>query len=429
MSSFAYPDSLLAALRAEESRLASMPKKSAWPPAITLPSDSVLAHLLDVAYHATFLREEGRPLTFQIVFCTPNEMAKDRFGADRPLIKFEKPHDLTTQNLRRLALATSVEQSAIAVQSLPTEGPVPHLGIWGIVLADPRATLLGGDGIPLIEPLPALILRCFEPGFLLARWGNLTLARLKDGAIVRRIEDVLEFEPLGSFFTAAAKQMYEKVYGAKLAQADAETQKHVKSAAWDMYIRCLKSLLGQSRKKSHGGTIVMVSSGLRETCTTSTNLRIKYRCSSFPIWGHILAALKSEVAHWRTGLAETLGDELLARQQEVEAWHRVVDREIDAIADLTAVDGAVIITDRFELLGFGAEVQIESDAQSILIAPTQGVTGRSESIESYGTRHRSAFRFCERFPDSVVFILSQDGGIKAVRNVNGKVSLWPTIFP
>ena len=43
----------------------------------------------------------------------------------------------------------------------------------------------------------------------------------------------------------------------------------------------------------------------------------------------------------------------------------------------------------------------------------------------YGTRHRSAFRFVASMEPSVGFIVSQDGGVKAVRQVGSKLVMWP----
>ena len=60
------------------------------------------------------------------------------------------------------------------------------------------------------------------------------------------------------------------------------------------------------------------------------------------------------------------------------------------------------------------------------------VVHRSEAAETkevrfaeYGTRHRSAFRFVASMEPSVGFIMFQDGGVKAVRQVGSKLVMWP----
>jgi hypothetical protein len=50
--------------------------------------------------------------------------------------------------------------------------------------------------------------------------------------------------------------------------------------------------------------------------------------------------------------------------------------------------------------------------------------GTDAPFTSYGTRHRSAFRFVEGMHPAVAFILFQDGGIKAATLVEDRVVMW-----
>jgi DNA integrity scanning protein DisA with diadenylate cyclase activity len=88
--------------------------------------------------------------------------------------------------------------------------------------------------------------------------------------------------------------------------------------------------------------------------------------------------------------------------------------------DHSRVDGGVLITDHYQLLGFGVEVVAPADELRTITLDD----GSKENIEQYGTRHRSAFRLCDCYCEAVAFVCSQDGGIKCVRNVNGTVRLW-----
>ena len=99
------------------------------------------------------------------------------------------------------------------------------------------------------------------------------------------------------------------------------------------------------------------------------------------------------------------------------------------IASLSAVDGALVVTDRFRVLGFGAEVVAQSQTlKEISLAITPDATEtKCVSIEAYGTRHRSAFRFCSSYENSIAFIVSSDGGIKATKRIGSNVVLWPEV--
>jgi hypothetical protein len=106
-----------------------------------------------------------------------------------------------------------------------------------------------------------------------------------------------------------------------------------------------------------------------------------------------------------------------------------IDDIVKFISSLSSVDGAVVISDRYRLLGFGGEVIVNSpNLRSVSVANNVEATEFSEiSIESFGTRHRSAFRFCSSFEDSIAIIISQDGGVKAVKRCGERLVLWPDI--
>ena len=75
-------------------------------------------------------------------------------------------------------------------------------------------------------------------------------------------------------------------------------------------------------------------------------------------------------------------------------WQEAWGRAVDAVAGLTAVDGATILTDRYELLGFGAKIarrkgspQVE---QMTVTEPIEGgVAAIMHPSQMGGTRHLS----------------------------------------
>ena len=96
------------------------------------------------------------------------------------------------------------------------------------------------------------------------------------------------------------------------------------------------------------------------------------------------------------------------------------------IASLTAVDGAVVLTDKFRIIGFGAEVTGQrAETDTIHVAKNaEGTEFGDVTFTGYGTRHRSAFRFVASMEPSVAFIMSQDGGIKAAMQVGPRLVMW-----
>jgi hypothetical protein len=92
------------------------------------------------------------------------------------------------------------------------------------------------------------------------------------------------------------------------------------------------------------------------------------------------------------------------------ALHRVVE----AIAGLTAVDGAVVLTSQYGVLGFGAKiVRRKGWAPVEQVKVTEPVEGGAAAFvhpeQLGGTRHLSAAQFVQDQRDSVALIASQDG--------------------
>ncbi len=86
----------------------------------------------------------------------------------------------------------------------------------------------------------------------------------------------------------------------------------------------------------------------------------------------------------------------------------------DAIGGLTAVDGAVVLSDRWDVLAFGAKIgRTESGPFVEEIIVREPIVGRApvtvHPSELGGTRHLSAAQFVHEQRDSLALVASQDG--------------------
>ena len=109
--------------------------------------------------------------------------------------------------------------------------------------------------------------------------------------------------------------------------------------------------------------------------------------------------------------------ELLRRtddQHDSRAWQEELEDLIQHVAGLTGVDGATILTDRCELLAFGAKITRRKGSPLVEEA---GVTEPIEGGEAAtvhpallgGTRHLSAAQFVYDQRNAVALVASQDG--------------------
>jgi hypothetical protein len=139
------------------------------------------------------------------------------------------------------------------------------------------------------------------------------------------------------------------------------------------------------RSHGHGGSLLVVPSGT-----------VDWRDSIVPPIPYALSPQFS-------GLAD-LGDAEPERTRPL----------VDGVAGLTAVDGAVVVTDRYEVLGFGAKImrrkghgQVE---QVRILEPVEdGLVALVHPEQLGGTRHLSAAQFVHDQQNSAALVASQDG--------------------
>jgi hypothetical protein len=108
----------------------------------------------------------------------------------------------------------------------------------------------------------------------------------------------------------------------------------------------------------------------------------------------------------------------LMRQEVNDANENLLDaavrRAVDTVAGLTAVDGATVINDEYEVLAFGAKIRRpEGSSQVEQMVATEPVAGDQPIVihpaQNGGTRHLSAAQFVHDQRDAVALVASQDG--------------------
>jgi len=95
-------------------------------------------------------------------------------------------------------------------------------------------------------------------------------------------------------------------------------------------------------------------------------------------------------------------------------WQEDLRRSIAAIAGLTAVDGATVITDRYELVAFGAKLTRRRGSTPVeRVVVTEPVEGSQTEFlaptQLGGTRHLSAAQFVYDQREAIALVASQDG--------------------
>ena len=106
-------------------------------------------------------------------------------------------------------------------------------------------------------------------------------------------------------------------------------------------------------------------------------------------------------------------------------WQALMRSELESIAGLTAIDGATVLTDQYELLAFGTKIsRTDGSSRVEKIYFHEPVIGSAAIIvnpaQSGGTRHLSAAQFVHDQRDTLALVASQDGHFTVFAWLPGK---------
>jgi hypothetical protein len=273
--------------------------------------------------------------------------------SENPMI-FETPIALTPESLSRLAPAV--------------ERPGIHLGVWY------RAQDLLVWGTTRSIPAFCFVLEVITPGLLVVKH--------------RRADES------GKFVNVAVIEGDE-----------VKVLLHEAAAVSDVP-NVLKALLGyDSPIPSRSGVNVLVQ--------LAVSMRAHKR-------GGALLVVPANAETWRESTLQPIRYAVSPPYTELrdlmsyDAEERPVRRAIDTIAGLTAVDGATVITDRYELLAFGVKIVRRYGRPRVeRVNVTEPVEGTMAAVVHPstlgGTRHLSAAQFIQDQQDAVALVASQDG--------------------
>ncbi len=395
-----------------------------WPAGTELKlSAALLEQALSVAFQASLTVEETRPTRFRLLLTSPSQLpvaGAPKAGVLR--LSFDSARPFNADELRRLAPAVPFETALIgAVADQDT------LRIWGVAHSGPAwlAPTWGGRSVvPNWSYDP--IIHVTAPGHLAVRCAGHLVGALERGLVVDATLDVFDSKWLPAMF-AREREDIRAAHDAL--QADVESPTSVEhSLVGKVGQQMLRRAIQLVRGARHGGLILVVNSEIG-TAPRLEGLRLKYGLGQDEpshryrtLLLDILRAVADTTSKPSVGWSDFALNEsthFAALEQEVFELSRV-------FANLTAIDGALVLDKRFGILGFGVEVSAElpTPERVFRALDAEGCELQAEAGENVGTRHRAAYRFVNDHPDGLAVAISQDGGVSFVANRDGKVVFW-----
>lgn len=321
--------------------------------AAAVPDAAAIEAIIEAAFWASLRREEGYMPRISLALVAPETVQGS--------LKFERRLPLAAQPLTRLSPAV--------------ERPGIHLGVWRegeqFFVWDATHNL----------PAFCLVLEVIAPGLLVVKHSRADESQKFVNVAVLQGDEVKMIDEQAARLPGCP-DLLTSLLGF-------DTQ-HASDEAVSLLIHLAVSMRAHGR----GGSLLVVP-------------------SKTDVWREsVVQPVLYALVPPFSALAELM-EEHVAKDPD-RRWADALRRAVDGVAGLTAVDGATVISDQYEVLAFGAKI-VRRDGSSLVneVIVTEPIEGaRAEVVEPAqlgGTRHLSAAQFVRDQHDAVALVASQDG--------------------
>ncbi|RNC67661.1 MAG: hypothetical protein ED859_13385 [Desulfuromonadales bacterium] len=399
-----------------------------------VPDQLTMEGLVSICYQASLMREEERPVQFRLILRPPEGFPPDEGPPDGLLrLVFSNSRPFNENELRRLSPSVDFYRSLIGVSSDPERG----LQIWGIIHSGTRWVQTVHGGGQRFDPLPAsLVFYVTGPGRISACVGLTTIATLRGGEIACPALDVFDSPWLPTMFRGEREELLS-LHGEARRREGAGWAPLDPDFARVMALHMVRRIIGIIRKVHHGGTIVFVPpERAAEFVGENSHFHLKYTFVDEEPRRRFRAVIVETMntlcaVFGRDGVRRPVGwdDYVACDDPQLARLEEKIFELAHLVAGLAGVDGAVVITRRFEILGYGAEIagRLGKVCSVRRALDLEGELTEPEHTEGVGTRHRSVYRLCNEIHDAIAIVVSQDGSVRFVRWKDGAVTYWDQV--
>lgn len=361
-------------------------------------SDDGFRQLLELLFFASQIPDEGRYLKCKFV-------SQNVEGSIFLLTKIEPLRLASVDDIRRLAPVCRHPECAIVVEEI-------NQSLWcsGIINVGEMGygVLAGYPGIVGVGRLPTMQFEVFGPGHIRVSETSFGGFEIRAGKI----------RPLYAYYAPLPiKQLLDNFQGnvcgdLKRLLGDEAEKWNNRIDDWRPIAQLFLKLLSTAHAASHGGAFVFLPSSDKDH-PEKYGLRIPYRTIDMDLRALLVEHWFACIEFERHAISQQSRSILLRS----EVLRRKLLSSAETVGYFSSVDGCVVLTRDFAVLGFGAKI----DAPAEQAASSSRRFKHLKSGEIYedkafmaaigGTRHQSAARFCQIHPGTLIITLSQDGDL------------------
>jgi hypothetical protein len=318
-----------------------------------LPVAHLVEHIIDATFWASLRKEEGHSPKISLAFLPPEQ-------AGNPLL-FKNNLPLNPGTLTKIA--PGVERAGI------------HLGIW----YDGEELYVWGTTLSI--PNFCFVLDVSEPGLLVIKhrriygFGKYTNIAVLKGEQIKIVDNS---SPRSHDWPTMLLSLLDLTA----------------PSYWNDSVNVLIQIAVSMRSHQRGGTLLVVPSENNNWLQS------------------IVKPIQYGVQPSFRGLSKLLMQDRKEASQIF--WQTALKREVEHLSGLTAIDGATVVNDKYELLAFGAKIGRAKGKESVEeLSFSEPIVGGGAVVmhasKVGGTRHLSAAQFIHDQRDAIALVASQDG--------------------
>ena len=321
----------------------------------SVPDARTIEKMIDSAFWASLQREEGYAPKISLAYLQPEQAGQT--------LMFAEPLSLDSHALVKLSPAV--------------ERPSIYLGVW-----HDYSNQLSVWGATRAVPQNCFVLEVIEPGLLVVKHRSKTVQSKFANVLILSGEQIKEIDETGTSLSDCPEMLASMLrFGLSDSSKDS--------------VGVLIKLAVSMRRHKRGGSLLIVP---QKSKIWKESIVSPARYAVTPSYAELADLIRQPPGDE--------SDEKLHREMIFDA--------VEAVAGLTAVDGATVISDEYELMTFGAKIKRRDGAaqveQTIITEPIVGNEPLVvHPLQFGGTRHLSAAQFVQDQPDSIALVSSQDG--------------------
>ena len=368
-----------------------------------LPSLEVIEKLVDVSYSASLSREEESYNSISITYLDSESCEHTFNDIKTDILFFQDEVEFNDQNLSKLACSVDCKISSLFIS--PSADKPYDLKIKGLLYQKEFSNIFLSDithfsGLNGNYKPDLLVINSFVPGVLEFNRGIYKLGKLEKGKFVYEV-------------SPNKNSSYMKKYITELLGGAEELYKR---------FECLiEYFLNEVSKRCKGAGVFIIPADLKEEVVNDFEINYRIEKDNLRIKS-LLDTLTEYNKHLMDDRMES--QEFLNILQNMNKY---VGQRLDFIAQLANIDGAIVLTNEFELIGYGVKLKSNSWNKEVVLGPsTISDGGEKFNYKTLGTRHSSMIDAVGHYDNCIGYVLSQDGPIRAfIKKDNKTLLCWP----